>query len=90
MDLKMNLLTPRQKEILRLVSLGCDSGEIAEILNVSSSTVNNHRTNMMGTLGVKKAAVLTRLAVKYRVSDLSDKLTTRERRLSGRRSDGWN
>jgi DNA-binding CsgD family transcriptional regulator len=90
MQKKIELLTPRQREILRLVSLGCDSGEIAEILDVAPSTVNNHRTNLMSTLGVNKAAVLTRLAIKYRISPIDDKLTAKEKRLSGRSGDGWN
>jgi DNA-binding CsgD family transcriptional regulator len=90
MQTKIDTLTPRQKEILRLVSLGCDSGEIAEILDVAPSTVNNHRTNLMTVLGVNKAAVLTRLAIKYKISPITDVLTTKEKRLSGRRNDGWN
>ena len=90
MNTRINQLTPRQLEILRLVSLGCDSGEIAEILDVAPSTVNNHRTNLMNVLGVNKAAVLTRLAIKYRISPIDDKLTAKEKRLSGRKGDGWN
>jgi DNA-binding CsgD family transcriptional regulator len=90
MQKKIGMLTPRQKVILRLVSLGCDSGEIAEILDVAPSTVNNHRTNLMSTLGVNKAAVLTRLAIKYKISPLEDRLSAKEKRLSGRSSDGWN
>ena len=90
MQAKMDTLTPRQLEILRLVSLGCDSGEIADVLKVAPSTVNNHRTNLMAALGVNKAAVLTRLAIKYKISSLQDKLSAKEKRLSGRRNDGWN
>lgn len=87
---KIKQLTARQQEILRLVSLGCDSGEIAEILDVAPSTVNNHRTNLMNVLGVNKAAVLTRLAIKHNISPINDKLSAKEKRLSGRRDDGWN
>jgi DNA-binding CsgD family transcriptional regulator len=89
MAAKMALLTPRQAEILRLISLGCDSGDIARLLDISPSTVNNHRSNLMRVLAVNKAAILTRLAVKHRVSNLKDKLSAKEKRLIGRSDDGW-
>ena len=38
----------------------------------------------------RKAALLTRLAIKMRISPLNDKLTLTEKRRSGRKNDGWN
>lgn len=83
-------LTPRQEEIVRLISLGCTNHEIADILDLSPSTVDNHRSRAMESLGTDKAALLTRLAIKHRFSSSTDKLTRTEKRRSGRKNDGWN
>ena len=83
-------LTDRQREVLRLVSLGCDSVEIAAVLGIAHRTAMNHRDRLMAALGVNKAALLVRIAIKHRVSSLNDRLTLAEKRRSGRRRDGWN
>ena len=83
-------LTPRQCEVVRLISLGCTTEEAADILGLAASTVDNHKSRAMMLLGTDKAALLTRLAIKYRISSLKDKLTASEKRKSGRRHDGWN
>ena len=57
------LLTTRQIEILCLVAQGRTSGEIAEILEISPRTVDNHRARIMESLGVKNIAELTRMAI---------------------------
>jgi hypothetical protein len=44
----------------------------------------------MAKLGTDKAAILTRLAIQYDVSPMTDRLTPSEQRLSGRSHDGWN
>ena len=83
-------LSPRQTEIVRLASLGCTTGEIAAILNIAESTVDNHKAAAMRVLGTDKAALVTRLAIKHKISSLSDQLTAAEKRKSGRKNDGWN
>jgi DNA-binding NarL/FixJ family response regulator len=83
-------LTKRHREVIRLLSLGCTVNEAAKVLKLSPSTVDNHKTTAMGRLGVDKLALLTRLAIKLKITNLKDKLTTREKRLSGRKNDGWN
>lgn len=83
-------LTPRQREVVRLISLGCSCPEVAEILDISPLTAGNHRTAAMKILGVDKATILTRIALKHRISSLTDKLTAAEKRKSGRKRDGWN
>jgi DNA-binding CsgD family transcriptional regulator len=83
-------LTPREKEVVRLASLGCTVGEAAKILKLAPSTVDNHKARAMAKLGTDKAALLTRLALKMKVSNMNDKLTTAEKRKSGRKKDGWN
>jgi DNA-binding CsgD family transcriptional regulator len=84
------ILTKRHREIVRLLSLGCTVNEVSKILKLSPSTVDNHKTAAMARLGTDKLALLTRLAIKLRITTLGDKLTPRERRLSGRKHDGWN
>ena len=83
-------LTEREKEVVRLCSLGCSVPEAAKILRLAPSTVDNHKSRAMAKMGTDKAALLTRLAVKMKISSLTDKLTPTEKRRSGRKNDGWN
>jgi DNA-binding NarL/FixJ family response regulator len=54
-------LTPREREILRLMALGLQTGEIAVRLGLSLSTVRNHIQNVLVKLGAhsKLEAVAT-------------------------------
>jgi len=45
-------LSPREKEILRLLAEGYSNKEIAEKLVISPSTVHSHRGNLMDKLGL--------------------------------------
>ena len=81
-------LTPRQREVVRLASLGCTITEIAAILDVAPSTVDNHRSRAMHVLAIDRAATLTRVAIKYKVSSIDDELSPLEQRRSGRHSYG--
>jgi DNA-binding NarL/FixJ family response regulator len=83
-------LTKRHREVIRLLSLGCTVNEAAKVLRLSPSTVDNHKTAAMARLETDKLALLTRLALKMRISSLKDKLTPAEKRRSGRKNDGWN
>jgi DNA-binding NarL/FixJ family response regulator len=57
------LITPRQREILRLVSLGHTNREIAGSLEISVRTVEVHRFNLMRRLNVRNVAQLLRQAL---------------------------
>ena len=57
-------LTPREMEILKLVSEGRITKEIADSLCVSSRTIETHRVNMMKKLGVQNTAELITKAAK--------------------------
>jgi len=57
------LLTPRQSDILRLVSIGHTNREIAEMLEISVRTVEVHRFNLMRRLNVRNVAQLLRRAL---------------------------
>ena len=64
-DVKIDadLLTPRQRDILRLVSLGHTNREIADVLEISVRTVEVHRFNLMRRLNVRNVAQLFRRAL---------------------------
>jgi DNA-binding CsgD family transcriptional regulator len=83
-------LTPREKEIVRLASLGCTDRETARILKLAPSTVNNHKARAMAKLGTDKTVLLTRFALKLKITSMNDKLTPAEKQKSGRKNDGWN
>jgi DNA-binding CsgD family transcriptional regulator len=83
-------LTPRQSEVVRLVSLGCTNEEAANILGLAVSTVDNHKAAAMRMLGTDKATLLTRIAIKNKITKLDETLTAAEKRKSGRKNDGWN
>src|SRR5207249_960791 len=59
-------LTPRQKEILRLVAQGSTNREIAAHLGISVRTVEVHRFNLMRRLRVRNVAELLRQALLLR------------------------
>ncbi len=56
-------LSPRQREVLQLVAEGRSTKEIAAILNVSTKTVEFHRTRIMKELGLKTRPELTKYAI---------------------------
>ncbi|MBI3895813.1 MAG: response regulator transcription factor [Acidobacteria bacterium] len=47
---RYELLTEREREILQLIAEGKTSREIAELLNISASTVDTHRAHIMEKL----------------------------------------
>lgn len=47
-------LTRRQREVLRLVSMGLSNEEIAEEMDVTLNTVKSHVSSMLRALGVKR------------------------------------
>ena len=56
-------LTPRQREVLRLIAEGKRMKEIGAILDLSTRTVETHKYEMMRGLGVESTAELVRYAV---------------------------
>ena len=57
-------LSDREKQVLRLISDGQSSKEIARVLYISPSTVGVHRRNLMRKIGAHKTAALTRYAIR--------------------------
>ena len=58
-------LTPRQREVLQLVTEGKSAKEIAYVLNISRKTVEFHKAAIMEELGVRSTAELVRYAVEH-------------------------
>jgi DNA-binding NarL/FixJ family response regulator len=57
-------LTPRQLEVLTLISEGSSTKDIARSLNISVKTVESHRSQLMERLNIHDVAGLTRYAIK--------------------------
>ncbi|HYL36464.1 MAG TPA: response regulator transcription factor [Bryobacteraceae bacterium] len=61
------LLTPREREILRLLATGKSNKDIASLLNLSLYTVETHRRNLQDKLNLHSIAELILYAVRKRV-----------------------
>jgi len=55
-------LSPREKEILRLLGEGYSTKEIADKLVISQSTIHSHRSNLMTKLGLSNRRELIQYA----------------------------
>jgi DNA-binding NarL/FixJ family response regulator len=60
----LDLLTPREREVLQLLAEGLSNREIAQKLNISIKTVETHRGNMMSKLGVEGKTELVKYALR--------------------------
>ena len=58
------ILTERETEIIKLIAEGLTNGQIAELLFLSTHTINTHRKNIMSKLGVRNTAGIVMYAVK--------------------------
>jgi DNA-binding NarL/FixJ family response regulator len=54
----MTEISKREIEILRLISLGCSTKDIANQLHVSNETVKSHRKNLLKKFSAKNSANL--------------------------------
>jgi DNA-binding NarL/FixJ family response regulator len=60
----VSMLTEREREVLRLITDGLSSKEIATDLGVSLKTVDSHRSNLMKKLDIHKVSGLVRFAIR--------------------------
>lgn len=63
-DATSQKLTPREREVARLVALGKTSKEIGQELGISPRTVDKHRATIMTKLNLRGIAPLTEWAMK--------------------------
>lgn len=60
-------LTPRQREVLQLISEGRTMKEVAGILHISPRTAESHKYEIMQTLGVDTTAALIQYAMRMKL-----------------------
>ena len=60
-------LTPRELDVLRLLARGNTNRQIAALLGLSMRTVENHRANLMGKLGLVSRVELVNYAEEHKL-----------------------
>ena len=63
-------LTPRERQVLRLIAEGKTTKEAAGLLGISVKTVESHRTRIVNKLGIHETAGLVRYAIRRGLSEL--------------------
>lgn len=61
----IDLVTQREKEVLKLLAEGYQNKEIADFLCISVKTVEKHRSNLISKLNLHNAAALTAFAFEH-------------------------
>lgn len=61
-------LTARQREVLRLIALGCSAKDVANELNISVRTAEFHRAAIMQRLALHSTAQMTRYAISNNIA----------------------
>jgi DNA-binding NarL/FixJ family response regulator len=64
---RLDVLTPREFEIFRLLSQGESLADCAAVLRLSPKTISNHQTTIKEKLGVATTAALVHLAIRHGV-----------------------
>jgi len=63
----VDLLSPREKEILQMVVEGKSSAQIAKTLYLSSKTIDTYRSRLMNKLDIKDIPGLVKFAIRHGV-----------------------
>ena len=58
------MLTPRETDVLHLIAAELTTGQIAQQLGISVSTVETHRRNMFRKAGVRSVVGLVKEAIR--------------------------
>ena len=66
----LSALSPREREVLRLVADGVRTAEIARRLGITEATIEVHRRNVMHKLELRTVAELTKYAVREGLTSL--------------------
>jgi len=70
-DFKDDVLSPREIQILKFISDGLTSNEMAEKLFISKRTIDTHRTHMMQKLNLKSLPELIKYAINRNLTEKS-------------------
>jgi DNA-binding NarL/FixJ family response regulator len=57
-------LSPREREVVKLIAEGNSTREIARLLVISEKTVDRHRANILAKLGMRNRVDITRYAIR--------------------------
>lgn len=71
-DSLLELLTDREKDILRCVAKGLSNKEMADRLFISINTVTTYRRNISAKLNIHSAAGLTVFAILHKLVDINE------------------
>ncbi len=66
------ILSPREREVLQLMSEGHSTTKIADHLHVSVKTVESHRQQLMHKLNLRSVAELTKYAIREGLTSLEN------------------
>ncbi|MFN3848708.1 MAG: response regulator transcription factor [Spirosomataceae bacterium] len=58
-----DIVSPRELEVLKLIAKGFDTKQIADKLDISPNTVDNHRRNMLARTGAKDTTALIQICI---------------------------
>jgi DNA-binding NarL/FixJ family response regulator len=68
-----SVLTPREREVLQLMSEGKSTNQIADCLHVSIKTIETHRQQVMHKLNMRSVAELTKYAIREGLTSLESR-----------------
>ena len=63
--IRQQFITKREQDVLKYLAYGLSSKQMADKLNISINTINNHRKNMLLKTNCKSSAELINYAVKH-------------------------
>jgi DNA-binding CsgD family transcriptional regulator len=58
---KNDIISERERKVLQYISQGLNTKQIADFMNISSNTVDNHRRNMLARTGTRDTTALIQL-----------------------------
>jgi DNA-binding NarL/FixJ family response regulator len=58
-------LTPREREVVKLIAEAHTTEQIASLLVISPRTVERHRENILAKLGMRDRVQITRWAIRH-------------------------
>jgi DNA-binding NarL/FixJ family response regulator len=64
-----DLLTPREIQVVKLIAEGLNNAQIGKELVIAENTVERHRENVLGKLGMHDRVELTRYAIRRNLID---------------------
>lgn len=71
-ETKVDLLSPREVEVLRGLSRGYTNREIAGALGISVKTIDTHRGHLLKKLALRNNADLTRFAIRHGLCEVEE------------------